>query len=98
MEHLFMGARHYGRYRKGWETGLRRKTLLLSVLLVPAVLLWRILRAALARRPQRLGTLILGLPMILCLIAAWSWGEAIGYASSPLLSQSPRTEEINAGN
>jgi hypothetical protein len=73
----------------------RGRLLLLGVLLVPAVLLWRILRAALSRCPQRLGTLILGLPMILCLIAAWSCGEAIGYASSPLQFQSPRMEEIN---
>jgi hypothetical protein len=95
MDHLFTGAKHYGRYRKGWETGPRRRLLLLTVLLVPAVLLWRILRAVLSRRPQRLGTIILGLPMILCLIAAWSCGEAIGYASSPLQSQSPRMEEAH---
>jgi GT2 family glycosyltransferase len=95
MDHLFTGAKHYGRYRKGWETGPRRRMLLLTVLLVPAVLLWRILRAALSRRPHRLGTIILGLPMILCLIAAWSCGEAMGYASSPLQPKAPCLEEAH---
>ncbi len=93
MEHLYTGAIHYGRYRKGWETGLRRRLLLVTVILVPAVLLWRILRAVLSRRPQRLGTILLGLPMILCLILAWSCGEALGYASSPLHPLSPCVEE-----
>lgn len=84
MNHLFTGARHYGRYRKARQTGWRRQLLLPMTLLVPAVLLKRIFAAALSKRPARLGTLLLGLPLIACLITAWTCGEALGYLSSPL--------------
>lgn len=84
MDHLFGGARHYGRYRKGRTAGWRRRLLLPMTLLVPAVLLKRIFSAAVAKRPGRIGTLLLGLPLIGCLITAWTCGEALGYLSRPL--------------
>ena len=79
MEHLFGGGRHYGRYRKGHVSASKRLLLPVGVPLVPAVLVWRILRAVLARRPGRLGTILLGMPYIACLIGAWTAGEMLGY-------------------
>jgi hypothetical protein len=79
MHHLFTGARHYGRYRKGRTAGFGRYLLPLGVIFVPGILFWRILRAVMTRRPGRLGTIFLALGYILCLLGAWSIGEAAGY-------------------
>jgi hypothetical protein len=93
MSHLFGGAKHYGRYRKTHTPGMKKYLLPMGIPLVPAVLLWRIFRAVIARRPGRLGTILLGLPYILCLIGAWTAGEALGYLScngNPRLAEQPQ--------
>lgn len=79
MEHLFTGARHYGRYRKARTMGVKKHLLIVAVVLVPGILFWRILKAVMARRPGRLGTILRGIVYIGCLIAAWTVGEAAGY-------------------
>lgn len=79
MEHLFTGARHYGRYRKARTVGVKKHLLIGAVILVPGILFWRILKAIMARRPGRLGTIVRGIGYIGCLIAAWTAGEAAGY-------------------
>jgi glycosyl transferase family 2 len=88
--HLFRGGRHFGRYRRGRATPLVRILLPLASPLVPFVLLARLAGAVIRRRPRRLTTLLLGLPWVLCLLGAWSGGEAAGYLSTSAGPVPPR--------
>lgn len=94
MGHLFGGGRHYGGYRKSRVAPGLRGSLALAAPAIPAVLLWRIVRDVIVRRPSRLLTLALALPYILCLLAAWSAGEVLGYLSP---SPAPRLAEQPSG-
>lgn len=80
IEHLYTGGKHFGKFRKVHSTPLKRAILVLASPLVPLVLLWRIVRLTLARRPDRAGKLLVGLPALLLLLGAWSVGEAVSYA------------------
>jgi hypothetical protein len=79
MAHLFTGGRRFGGYRKTHASPRQRVFWLLAVPMVPVVLLSRIFRRIWARRPDRLGAVLLGLPYLLCLVLAWTAGEAQGY-------------------
>jgi hypothetical protein len=68
----FRHGRSYGARRGGSKLGA-----LLRAPLIPAVLLWRILRAQLHKR-YHLGWFVLTLPLLICYILAWSAGELSG--------------------
>lgn len=79
MAHLYGGGRRFGGYRKSRSSPARRVFWVLASPLVPLVWFARIARRVATRRPARLGTLILGLPYIACLLLAWAAGEAVSY-------------------
>lgn len=78
LAHLFRGGRQFGAYRGARIGQLKRLTLALAAPLVPGLLLWRIVKALARRRPSRLLTLLLGLPIVMLLLVAWSAGEVAG--------------------
>jgi hypothetical protein len=77
--HLFRGGRRYGRHRRARVSPALRLVLPVAALALPVLLTWRVLRAVAARRPERLGTTLRGLPHVVALNSAWSAGEALGY-------------------
>lgn len=79
MAHLYGGGRRFGGYRKSRSSRGRRVLWVLASPLVPLVWFARIVRRVVTRRPGRLGTLILGMPSVGCLLLAWAAGEAVGY-------------------
>jgi hypothetical protein len=81
--HLFAGGRRFGGYRKARASSWQRGLWLLAGPAIPAVLLARIFRRLWSRRADRLGTVLLGLPYLLCLVLAWAAGEALGYLAAP---------------
>jgi hypothetical protein len=80
MEHLYGGGKHFGKFRKIHSTPFRRALFVLAAPAVPFVLLFRIARLTVSRRPGRALPLLLGLPSLLLLLGAWSTGEAVSYA------------------
>lgn len=60
--------------------GLRRLLLLAATPVLPIVLLLRIVRGRVERR-RTLSRLAITWPIVLALLAAWSLGEAVGYAT-----------------
>jgi glycosyltransferase involved in cell wall biosynthesis len=78
LAHLFTGGRRYGRYQRLDKNAASRGLRILLTPAIPAVLLVRIFRIAAARRPDRLASVILGLPFILCFLGAWAAGELAG--------------------
>lgn len=79
MAHLFTGGRRFGSHRRSRCTPLVRVFWILASPAVPLVMMARIVRRVVARRPRRIGTLLLGFPYLCCLVMAWSLGEASGY-------------------
>jgi hypothetical protein len=77
--HLFRGGRRFGRHRSRRSSPAVRALLPVAALAVPALLTWRVLRAAAARRPDRLGAAARSLGYIVALNTAWAAGEAVGY-------------------
>ena len=73
---LVHGA-HFGQYRVRELRWPWWRALMVTPL-VPAVLLGRIARHAVAARPGRLGTFAAALPALLVLLVAWATGEAAG--------------------
>lgn len=85
LRHLYGGGRHFGIYRQAHASRLGRLLWVAAGPLVPVVLLARMTATLAGRQPGRLGTLLRGLPYVLCMTAAWSAGEAAGYlTTSPL--------------
>lgn len=80
MQHLFTGGVHFGEFRKAKLSRLAQWVWLLASPAVPLVLLARIVRLAVVRQPARVSKIILGLPHLLLLLAAWAAGEAASYA------------------
>jgi hypothetical protein len=79
MGHLYTGGIHYGSFR-GAQKGVAGRLLwLLLSPIVPFVLLARIARLTLARRPDRASKLLIGAPALLALLGAWSLGEAASF-------------------
>lgn len=77
--HLFVGGRHFGRYRKSQARGFARLFWPLVAPAVPLVLAVRMVRRIIRRQPRRLLKLLAGMPYFLALLLAWSAGEAQGY-------------------
>jgi glycosyltransferase involved in cell wall biosynthesis len=88
MSHLFSGGRRFGGYRKAWASPGQRVFWILAAAAVPAVLMGRIISRVWTRRRDRLVTVILGLPYLLCLLLAWSAGEFLGYLTHPASKKS----------
>ncbi len=80
MEHLFIGGVHFGNFRKGQSGPFVRRLWIIAAPAVPLVLLLRIIRLTVTRRPARLLQIIRALPYLLLLLGAWSAGEARSYA------------------
>jgi hypothetical protein len=79
MTHLFGGGARFGAYRwRGWGLG-QRALRSLAAPLVPAVVTLRLCARLAVRRPRALPRLVLALPYVLCLVAAWCAGELAGY-------------------
>jgi glycosyltransferase involved in cell wall biosynthesis len=79
MAHLFKGGMHFGSYQIARTSYPVRLFRILAVPVIPMILFGRIACSVATRRLGRLVFILLGLPYILCLLAAWSLGEAIGY-------------------
>jgi len=79
MRHLYQGGRHFGGYRRRRSTVLRRWMWVGVSPAVSVVLLGRLVWRVMGRDPSKLGALLLAIPYIVCLLAAWSVGEAVGY-------------------
>jgi len=86
MAHLLSGGRHFGRYRGSRCSWAGRLFWRLVAPAVPLVLLGRLTLCIATRRPRRLARLVQGVHYLLCLLAAWSAGEALGYWA-PTLSR-----------
>ena len=80
MKHLFIGGIHFGDFRKAQCGPLARRLWLIAAPAVPLMLLLRIIRLTLTRRPGRMIQIIRALPYLLLLLGAWSAGEARSYA------------------
>lgn len=80
MEHLFIGGIHFGDFRKAQSGPLARRLWVIAAPAVPLVLLSRIIRLTVVRRPARVIQIIRALPYLLLLLGAWSAGEATSYA------------------
>ncbi len=80
MEHLFIGGIHFGDFRKARCGPLARRLWLIAAPAVPLVLLLRIIRLTVTRRPSRIIQIIRAMPYLLLLLGAWSVGEARSYA------------------
>jgi hypothetical protein len=93
MGHLYSGGRQYGNYRRSDASAFRRVLLIVASPAVPLVLMGRVIRRVAARRPVRLGTVLLGIPYFVCLLGAWSLGEAIGYLAGAAAAPAPRLQE-----
>jgi hypothetical protein len=74
------------RFRHGRCYGARRggskPVALLRAPLIPAILMWRILRAEMHKR-YHLGWFAATLPLLVCYLLAWSLGEVIGTLAGP---------------
>jgi hypothetical protein len=77
---------HHGRCFAGMRLrrlrGLRRAAYLAGSPALPMLLLFRMLRAVLAKR-RRIDKLVLSLPIIVLGMFSWAAGELIGYLSGP---------------
>jgi hypothetical protein len=80
LEHLFLGGIHFGDFRKAQCGPLARRLWVIAAPAVPLVLLFRIIRLTVTRRPARVLQIIRALPALLLLLGAWSAGEARSYA------------------
>ena len=80
--HLFRGGLRYGGRRRLRVPEWTRPMLALGAPALPTLLLWRIARATLGRRRERLAWIGSGLPYMVLLLGAWSGGEAAGYLSA----------------
>jgi hypothetical protein len=78
MAHLFAGGRRFAAHRAARERLPGRMFWTLAAAAVPALLLARMARRIVGRRPGRLVHLLCGLPWVLGLLVAWSAGEMIG--------------------
>lgn len=81
-------ARHYGASRAGRMGAAQRLARSAAAPAVPAVLLRRI-AGALATRGRGFGPWIPSLPTLSLLLAAWSWGEALGTWMGPPTARRP---------
>ncbi len=77
--HLFAGGRRFGAYRRRRWSAAERLARILAAPLVPVTMLVRIFGRVLARRPGTLPRVVLALPHLACLLAAWSAGELVGH-------------------
>lgn len=93
MGHLYSGGRQYGNYRRSDASALTRALRIAASPAVPLVLIGRVIRRVAARRPALLGTLLLGFPYLVCLLGAWSLGEAIGYVAGAGAAAAPQLQE-----
>ncbi len=81
MSHLFRGGHRYGLHRQAAGERLRGALLLLATPAIPLLLLLRVFRVVVARRPDRIPVLLCALPCLIPLVIAWSAGEASGYCA-----------------
>lgn len=79
VRHLYRCGRRFGYYRQSRSGPLRRAIWLAAAPAVPLLLLYRMVRTITQRRPGLLPMLLRGFPQLLCLVSAWSAGEAMGY-------------------
>ena len=80
MQHLYTGGVHFGEFRKAKLSRPAQWLWLFVSPALPFVLLFRIVRLAVARQPARVSKIIWGLPYLLLLLIGWSAGEAASYA------------------
>ena len=80
-------GRDFARKRLVEEPGARRLFLLAVSPLLPALLTWRVARAA-AR--GRWGTFLRALPATVLFLTAWSIGEGVGYLRGPADGSAPK--------
>jgi hypothetical protein len=81
LAHLFRGGRRFGAYR-GARAGAGERVLRAAAApLVPFVLLARLTARLARRRPHALPRLVLALPSVALMLAAWSAGELAGQAT-----------------
>lgn len=78
-KHLFDGGVHFGNFRATRSQSFARFLWLIASVAIPFVTLFRIVRAVVARRPQRLLPLLRSSLPLIMLLCAWSLGEAVGY-------------------
>jgi glycosyl transferase family 2 len=76
--HLYRGGKRYAWHRQLQSPAQRHLVWIGLAPLVPVVLLARIARTLVQRRPARLLTLALALPYVAYLLGAWSAGELVG--------------------
>ncbi len=80
--HLQTGGWRFGCYRREKSRAAELLKWRLTLPLVPLFHLWRITKVMVTRRPRCLTKLLLGFPVVLTLVLAWSWGEARGLLGS----------------
>ena len=80
-------GRDYARKRLVEEPGARRWFLLAVSPLLPALLTWRVARAAAG---GRWGTFLRALPATVLFLTAWSIGEGVGYLRGPADGSAPK--------
>lgn len=91
MEHLFIGGVHFGDFRKAQCGPLARRLWVIAAPAAPLILLLRIIRSTVARRPARVLQIIRALPYLLLLLGAWSAGEATSYVRGATAHRLPET-------
>ena len=84
----FEHGRDYARKRLVEEPGARRWILLAASPILPALLTWRVARAA---AKGRWGTFLRALPATMLFLTAWSVGEGIGYLRGPAEGLAPKS-------
>lgn len=88
----FDHGRNYARYRLVREPARNRWLSVLACGPLPLLLTWRVGRLAGRGAP---GAFCRALPWTISFLAAWSLGEAVGYASGPSCAGSPRESPIS---
>lgn len=91
LAHLWRGGRRYGAYRRARSSRRERTWRPLFIPLLPFLLLGRILGRVAHRQPARLAQALLVSPLLLVLLAAWSFGELVSS-----LTPAPRLELTKA--
>src|SRR5688572_13283692 len=79
LAHLFEGGAAFGTYRRQHSGSIFARLWVLAIPLVPLVHLWRIVGRVARSGWTATGHFLQSLPELVCLIAAWTAGEAAGY-------------------
>jgi glycosyltransferase involved in cell wall biosynthesis len=78
----YLYARAYAGLRRLDMGAARRVSFCMGTAVLPAVLLFRIIRRVILNSRYR-GHLVLSLPLLILFVSAWAAGEAVGYAAGP---------------